>query len=225
MTCRARMCQEPRNKLGFMCAQHWSMLPSPIREYMEGANENDPQGVPFMMALSQAVEFIRIEEMPDSAVRWTALIDYKDEESFPGWMISECGHIRRPNGERLRWQVNTSTYPQVNLKRGSGPNRWRLIHRLVYRAWIGPIPDKMEVNHESVMATKQHAHWGNLLLVTPSENRKHAQRSGAQTRHALKPAERSRVERSSRTIHYLAGKFGVSTTTIRHIKKRYREEN
>lgn len=46
------------------------------------------------------------------------------------------------------------------------------VHRLIYTAFIGSIPDKMEINHKN--GNKQDNRVDNLELVTSKENKRHA---------------------------------------------------
>ncbi len=54
-------------------------------------------------------------------------------------------------------------------------------HRLVYHHFFGPIPDGMVVNH--LDGVKSNNHPSNLEIVTPSENVKHAYRTGLKDEH------------------------------------------
>ena len=62
-------------------------------------------------------------------------------------------------------------YAVVVLKTG---RKWKskLVHRLVCEAFLGPIPDGMQVNHKN--CKKMDSRLKNLEIVTPSENCRHS---------------------------------------------------
>lgn len=67
-------------------------------------------------------------------------------------------------------------YLEVGVIDGKGRRTCVGIHRLVAAAFLGRIPDGMQVNH--IDGNKLNNDIGNLEIVTPSENSKHAYRMG-----------------------------------------------
>jgi hypothetical protein len=63
------------------------------------------------------------------------------------------------------------------IKVNHGQSRFfRTAHRMVWEAVNGPIPDGMQINHKN--GNKQDNRICNLEVVTPSENTRHAFRTG-----------------------------------------------
>lgn len=103
---------------------------------------------------------------------WRGLPDY---EGF--YEISDSGDIRR-----IRTHCGRSTCRQLKpcTKRGylqfgvtlNNETRWIIAHRAVWKAFVGPIPPKMQINHKN--GSKTDNRLDNLEVCTPSENMKHA---------------------------------------------------
>ena len=78
-------------------------------------------------------------------------------------------------GRVLRPSVHQDGYRCVNLQR-QGVIKAKLVHILVYAAFKGPIPDGLEVNHDD--GDKANCKLSNLEAMTPSQNVRHAHRTG-----------------------------------------------
>ncbi|KKK62283.1 hypothetical protein LCGC14_3005880, partial [marine sediment metagenome] len=128
-----------------------------------------------------------VEELGELA---HAIILSEEEMWFPipeyeGWYeASNHGRIRRSrpgkgtkDGRVLTIRVRPDGYHSVTLLKGSKESRKHYyVHRLVAAAFIGPCPDKLEVNHRD--GIKSHNNPRNLEYVTNRENQLHAIRIG-----------------------------------------------
>jgi hypothetical protein len=168
---------------------------------------------------------------------WRAVVGF---ESI--YEVSDAGGVRRvapstgrpervgTGGARVGRVLTANTeldYPRVQLwKEGRYFNR--LVHRLVAEAFLGPIPDGMEVNH--IDGNKLNPSVANLEYVTPSENSSHAYRTGLSRsrpgpngRYKLDEVTTVRVlaaHAEGRSCKSLGREHGVSDTTIRNMLKR-----
>lgn len=82
--------------------------------------------------------------------------------------------IRRHNilaGTFIKIHENTDGYAQINLRDKHGKQKVHRVHRLIAKAFLGPIPDGLEVNHKN--GNKMDPRLENLELVTRSENMRH----------------------------------------------------
>ncbi len=115
-------------------------------------------------------------------------INLLDEEWLPivgheGWYeVSNFGRIKRVTpggssyvGRLLKPSKHRDGYIKVLLSQ-DGVERHYQRHCLVARAFIGPRPDGMQINHKNGDKTCNHV--DNLEYVTPGENLKHAFRIG-----------------------------------------------
>lgn len=157
--------------------------------------------------------------------RWKPIKNY---EGF--YEISTLGRVKSKRGVRKPF-INKYGYPCVSLwKHCVGETK--PIHRLVAETFIPNPENKREVNH--IDGNKQNNSVENLEWVTPSENKKHAQKLGLAPKpprhdgencHAHKLTKEDvtniRKEYKRNTPGYgaptLAKKYGVSTRQITNI--------
>ena len=130
------------------------------------------------------------------------------------------------DGTRHRAENKTGRgYLQVRVMIG-GKRYHALAHRLVWQRFMGNIPRGMTINHKNGL--KDDNRPGNLELVTPSENTKHAHRTGLRDQHGSKnPAAkltdnevaqiRNAYAASGITMAALGDRFGISFQTISKI--------
>lgn len=86
------------------------------------------------------------------------------------YKISEKGDVYSLKVKRiLKGSMNGTFYRYKMYHIGL---RWRFAHRLVYEAFIGPIPQGKEINHRDM--NKMNNHYTNLEAVTRQENVWHA---------------------------------------------------
>jgi hypothetical protein len=172
---------------------------------------------------------------------WRQVVDYEGDYS-----ISDLGRIRRDSdrtnaraGTIHSLELNRFGYMRVTLFR-AGKSRRHQVHRLVYEAFCGPIPDGLFINH--IDGNKRNNTPGNLEIVTAAENNKHAVRIGLMPtgdrsfsrRHPDRLARGNRVKGSKldaekvKTIRWrwdhgetilakLANEYGVTPRAIRLI--------
>lgn len=94
---------------------------------------------------------------------------------FPGYCADAGGHIWSCKQKKYLQPRPSSGYLRVDLYRG-GRHHWKLIHRLVLEAFIGPCPDGMEACHNNGDRTDNRLE--NLRWDTRSANQKDAVRHG-----------------------------------------------
>lgn len=134
--------------------------------------------------------------------------DYAVEDS--GRVFSSFGR----NGRRLKTGElrqlspgkNSRGYLCVALKGES-----HLVHRLVVVAFIGPIGSGLQVNHKD--GNKENNAVGNLEIVTPQENVRHAQRTGLNQLHGMGNANAKLTPQVIQEVHAMA-KRGASGQKI-----------
>ena len=102
--------------------------------------------------------------------------EWKPVPGYEGrYLVSDEGQVKSVLTNRLlRPGVMSRGYLTVNLYDGSKPKRSRslLVHRVVLSAFIGPPPEKRQVNHRNM--NKHDNRLANLEYVTQSENIRHA---------------------------------------------------
>lgn len=113
---------------------------------------------------------------------------WKDIDSYEGfYQVSNMGNVRRiaPGysvtiGAELSPTPNHDGYLQVNLSKYS-IQKVKAIHRLVARAFLGPKPPGLEINHKNGIKADNRP--DNLEYVTHAENMHHAKAIGAFDNH------------------------------------------
>ena len=75
--------------------------------------------------------------------------------------------IRIQKSRLMKTQVNKNGYVRLTLHK-DGILKNHCVHRLVYEAFVGEIPDGMQVNHINEIKTDNRVE--NLNLMTPKEN-------------------------------------------------------
>lgn len=157
------------------------------------------------------------------------LTDIRPIEGFQGYGASEDGRIWSAWGmgasgfqgiwkRVLRPGSNVAGYQIVALHK-DGTQHTKTVHRLVWEAFNGPMPDDMEVNHiNGVKADNQLA---NLEMVTSSENKTHALITGLRVvASKLTPADVQKIrERLSlgESQSSIGRDFGVSQSCVSNI--------
>jgi hypothetical protein len=163
--------------------------------------------------------------------KWLSVVDYEGhyEVSSFGRVRSidrtdSYGRFRR--GRVLKPGRNPKGYLAINLCLGGG-RRTGFIHVLVARAFIGPRPQGMEVNHKDGVKANNHA--CNLEYATPKQNMEHAAANGllrhnrGEAHHNCKLTQ-SQVDEIRRlrgvlTQERLAARYGVTHTLIGLIQR------
>ena len=157
-----------------------------------------------------------------------------------GWgdcyVVSDLGHVARvaTRGGRKMWRpmagrIDGNGYASVPLSR-LGKQKVRLIHRVVWEAFHGPIPHKIEINHKN--GIKFDNRLTNFELVTRQENMKHGFRelgfSRNRTQGAIHPKSKLWEEDVRKILelraagirrHVVAEQFNVADVAIRLIEK------
>lgn len=146
--------------------------------------------------------------------------------SIPGLTLYEAGaegHIRNQATGKLL-AIREEDYSKVSV-RVAGKRVIRRVHRLVAAAFLGPLPNGMEINHKD---TDRHNNAvSNLEYVTRSENIRHAMETLGSYRGERHP-QAQLTEEAVREIrcqnphcrqHWqaLAERYGVSWHRIRAI--------
>ncbi len=103
-------------------------------------------------------------------------MNWKPVEELNGlYEVSDCGCVRRTNGNELKLLLDTHGYPIV-YPSINGKDRPMKVHRLVAKAFL-PNPDnKPQVNH--IDGVKTNNKIDNLEWVTQAENNAHAWLTG-----------------------------------------------
>lgn len=92
-------------------------------------------------------------------------------EDYPGYFISDQGGIFGQRGNLMRPAPDGGGYPHVIIRNANGTKVVK-IHHLVMEAFVGPKPNKMQVNHKD--GEKMNNKLSNLEYVSASENMKHS---------------------------------------------------
>ncbi len=151
--------------------------------------------------------------------------EWRDIRGYEGhYQVSDEGQVRSlKRGIRIMSQARSRTgYRQVNLYLYGRVRHW-YVHRLVADAFLGGIPDGMEVNH--IDGDKSRNDILNIEIVTPQANLQHARESGLtpdlrgeQSPRAKLTEEKVREIRAARVagekVAAVAARFGVCERSV-----------
>lgn len=157
-----------------------------------------------------------------SREEWRPVVGWPYEVSSQG-RVRRASHARNGTyiGRVLRPACLSTGYLKVMLTHG--PRRKQFsVHRLVAKAFL-PGPAKDHVNH--IDSNPQNNRLDNLEWATPSENQRHAFRSGRKSNAGEDSPRatitweqvreiRERVRRGTETYTSIASDYGVSRQTI-----------
>ena len=112
--------------------------------------------------------------------------EWKDIKGYEGkYQVNLYGDVKSLiSGKTLTPKTNHNGYLRVGLG-GYKSQKWFFVHRLVYEAFISPIPDGMQVNHINEIKTDNRP--DNLNLMTPKENTNWGTGSDRCHRHKKRP--------------------------------------
>lgn len=151
-------------------------------------------------------------ETNNTSETWVITTGYDRE-----YLVSDLGNIKSTyHGRLMRPWTNYEGYVLINLRK----NRCavvRLVHRLVWEAFNGIIPTKMEINHKN--GDKSNNQLSNLELVTSAENNQHAYATGlrVQKLHPEKISEMVEAIRcGSLSKAEAAEKYNIKASTVTH---------
>lgn len=101
---------------------------------------------------------------------------WKDIPGYEGiYEVSSLGRVRNSSGLVLKRRIQWTGYDSAVLSINGKPKPF-MVHRLVCAAFIGPRPDKHEVNH--IDGDRQNNCVENLEYVTRSQNQLHRRVTG-----------------------------------------------
>lgn len=98
---------------------------------------------------------------------------WKDVLGYEGYMVSNLGRVKSLNYHRtgkekiLRPGKDKKGYLQIGLWK-DGKVKYFRVHRLVWIAFNGPIPEEMQINHNDEVKTNNNLE--NLNLMTQKAN-------------------------------------------------------
>ena len=96
-------------------------------------------------------------------------IEWEQAEGFSKYLISTDGQVYSLKRDRLLPQGFTERgYKQVDVCNDEGIKKHMRVHRLVYMAHVGVIPEGMQINHKDENKTNNCI--DNLELMTNKEN-------------------------------------------------------
>lgn len=151
-------------------------------------------------------------------IEWRLIPDTRYE-------VSENGDVRHVERRHVLRPFLARGYPIVGLSvQGPRGTKTFHVHRIVARAFLGPKPEGMAINHKD--GNKQNNHYSNLEYITNAENESHAVRfrlkaSGerhGQSKLTVEAVKDIRIAREAgATYAALARKYSVDPATIRNV--------
>lgn len=150
---------------------------------------------------------------------------WKPIPECPSHEVSSVGNVRKVHGafpRTLKRYKSSAGYPCVWID-----GRNRKVHQLAILAFVGPAPERHDVNHKD--GDKNNANLSNLEYMTRSENCLHAVRTGLAHHKApcgslhggavLNEEQALRIRLSSEPCKNLAAQYGVNKSTVHRIKR------
>lgn len=101
--------------------------------------------------------------------------NWRQLENFPEFYICRDGRVVNSKTRNILVPSNRNGYLRVNLYH-EGHNTKLSLHRLLYSAFIGPVPDDMVIDH--IDGNKSNNDLSNLRLVSQSDNMYNAMVNG-----------------------------------------------
>lgn len=93
---------------------------------------------------------------------------WRDIEGYEGlYQVSNYGRVKNRHNRIIKQETVKGGYHRVHLWK-NGKDSHKMISVLVYKTFIGDIPNKMQVNH--IDENKDNNNVSNLNLMTPREN-------------------------------------------------------
>jgi len=141
------------------------------------------------MKISELVSDFSYQEIKERKWKRCRIFKRGKEIIFPEYAVSNRGEIMRilPPKTKCKRAYLGKEYKLINWGnylssgfRKNGKNYSILVHRLVMESFIGPYPEKKEVNHKD--GIKHNNYLNNLEYVTKSENIEHAYKIGLLSR-------------------------------------------
>ena len=103
-------------------------------------------------------------------------IEWEQAEGFSKYLISTDGQVYSLKSDRLLPQgITERGYKQVDVFSDEGIKKHMRVHRLVYMAHKGAIPEGMQINHKD--ENKANNCIDNLELMTNKENSSYGTRN------------------------------------------------
>jgi hypothetical protein len=142
---------------------------------------------------------------------------------FKAYRIYENGAVWSiKNNQFLTVIVDKHGYKYVRVSR-DGKSHFNLVHRLLYRSFVGEIPAKMQINHKD--GIKINNALSNLEVVTPRQNVIHSWKLGLTKRKTSTGTNRAKLTPQDipkiRSLHdegwtgkKIGQMFGVHQATI-----------
>lgn len=118
-----------------------------------------------------------------------------------------------PRGDCLVW-TGAATPDGYGVIRLNNPRRLDYVHRVIYEAEVGPIPDGHTVDHVWARGCRFRGCCNRAHLEAVS----HAINMQRSSQARLSDAAAQEIRRSSASHASLSRRFGVSTTTIRRVR-------
>ena len=96
-------------------------------------------------------------------------IEWEQVKGFSKYLVSTDGQVLSLDKDILiPIHENSCGYMRAHIWNDEGQHKHALVHRLVYMAHIGDIPDGLQINHKD--ENKKNNCIENLELLTPREN-------------------------------------------------------